>query len=311
MINIHQLDRKAPYLYQFDKRFDLEQKKDASLPTLVVILYAQIGTRDFAAFHERIVALAASKARHFNIDYVLRHNYAQRRGVKTVLSGFGVELDIKSTEYKARDDTKVNADSDGDSTTTGQKKKSAESAQESIQGFMFDRLKQTHPHLVGQLDDYRKHLLESGLELAPLHAWQIQDLSLQAAQRIVESAPSDALAVLEDLSQNYPTRARALSKLQVRNDLRKALKSQRSHFDSKLSMEAGAGMLYVNGIEVPIDTCDIFALNSLLRKEALLLESLHDIGLTTQQIKDLVYLEVCSSIQQQQQKYIISFKSKT
>jgi UDP-glucose:glycoprotein glucosyltransferase len=165
---------------------------------------------------------------------------------------------------------------------------------EPTQGFMINKLKQLNPHLSAQIEELRKHLVESTLELAPLKAWQMQDLSLQAAQRIIETDPNDALSVLEDLSQNYPLRARSLSKIQVKSELKKTLKSQRQLLESKLSLEAGAGMLYLDGLEVNIDTTDIFSLNSLLKKEAKLLENLHKIGLSLEQIRDLIYLDTSS-----------------
>jgi UDP-glucose:glycoprotein glucosyltransferase len=114
---------------------------------------------------------------------------------------------------------------------------------------------------------------------------------LQAAQRIIDSDPKDTLSILEDLSQNFPIRARALSKIQVKGDVRKALKSQRQTFETKMNMEAGSGMLYLNGLELNIETTDIFSLSSTLKKEAKLLESLHQVGLNTEQIKELIYLD--------------------
>lgn len=205
------------------------------------------------------------------------------------MSGYGVELDIKSTEYKAKDDTKVNAQ-EGENI----KKANTNEEEEELQGFMFNKLKQGNPHLNERLEEYRKYLVESTLELAPLKAWQMQDLSLQAAQQIIDSEPADALNVLEDLSQNFPTRARTLSKIQVKKDLRKAFKTQRGVLESQFSLEPGSGALYLNGLDLSIDTADIFSINSVLKKEAKLIESLSQVGLDLNQIKDLIYLDVSS-----------------
>lgn len=59
-------------------------------------------------------------------------------------------------------------------------------------------------------------------------------------------------------------------------------------------MEPGASSLFLNGLELNIDIIDIFSLTSLLRKEARLLESLHQVGLELEQIRDLLYLETSS-----------------
>lgn len=45
-------------------------------------------------------------------------------------------------------------------------------------------------------------------ELAPLKQWEVADLSYQAAQKIMDSAPEEAIKQLIDISQNFPTRAR-------------------------------------------------------------------------------------------------------
>lgn len=59
-------------------------------------------------------------------------------------------------------------------------------------------------------------------------------------------------------------------------------------------MEAGTGSLYLNGLELNIDIADIFSLTSVLRKEARLLESLHQVGLELGQMRDLIYLDTSS-----------------
>lgn len=225
--------------------------------------------------------------------YVLRHNYEaltdQLDENKVSLSGYGVELDIKSTEYKAKDDTKVNADQNNESAQT-----KTLDPDESVQGFMFNRLKDLNPTLKTQLDDFKAHLIDSKLEMAPLKAWEMQDLSFQAAQQIHDADPQEALLILEDLSQNYPLRARSLSKIRVKKELIKTLKSQRQAFESVLNLEQGMGAFYLNGLEVNMETVDIFTLNAMLKKESKLIEGLHQIGLSSNQLKDLVYLDTSS-----------------
>ena len=54
-------------------------------------------------------------------------------GSKVRLSGYGVELAIKSTEYKAQDDTKVREESSGDAASPDQP--------DDVEGFLFSRLR--------------------------------------------------------------------------------------------------------------------------------------------------------------------------
>ncbi|MEQ2201626.1 hypothetical protein XENOCAPTIV_015281, partial [Xenoophorus captivus] len=79
-----------PYLYKNDHTYPGVNKTDVP----VVILYAEIGTKKFNSFHK----VLSEKAEEGALVYVLRHFVAVR---------YGVELAIKSTEYKAVDDTEV------------------------------------------------------------------------------------------------------------------------------------------------------------------------------------------------------------
>jgi UDP-glucose:glycoprotein glucosyltransferase len=40
--------------------------------------------------------------------------------------------------------------------------------------------------------------------MAPLKVWQVQELSLQAAERIMSSPKEEALKVLTNIAQNFP-----------------------------------------------------------------------------------------------------------
>jgi len=55
--------------------------------------------------------------------------------------------------------------------------------------------------------------------------WDLKDLGLQAAQRVLEA--SDPLRLLTELAQNFPTHAGPLSRLDVSADLRKELAANR------------------------------------------------------------------------------------
>jgi hypothetical protein len=75
-----------------------EVSLDSDLPTLV--LYATFASKEFNDFHAVLKNLAEEK----KIDYLYRHVVDKGPDSKPVfLSGYGVELQIKSTEYKAVD----------------------------------------------------------------------------------------------------------------------------------------------------------------------------------------------------------------
>lgn len=122
-----------------------------------------------------------------------------------------MELAIKSTEYKAVDDTKPSAGSQDDLSDSkkspGVENRDA-NVDDVVQGFIFSKLKDLHPNSSGDLDAFKHHLLTSDSEIRPLKSWQIQELSLKAGQFVMNALPSnEALETLRDISQNYPVRA--------------------------------------------------------------------------------------------------------
>lgn len=121
--------------------------------TVTAILYSQIGTKDFKEFHEHLRAQAASG----KVKYISRHyirvsfcfcifTIAQTRIVKQFLisflqeqssqrvrlSGYGVELHLKSTEYKSQDDSPRTED---------RKSNEDQEDETEVEGFDFVKLK--------------------------------------------------------------------------------------------------------------------------------------------------------------------------
>uniref|UniRef100_A0A8B9MCR9 UDP-glucose:glycoprotein glucosyltransferase 2 n=1 Tax=Accipiter nisus TaxID=211598 RepID=A0A8B9MCR9_9AVES len=186
--------RPRPYLFKGDHKFPA-LKEDGP----VVVLYAEMGTKDFVKFHK----ILSEKAQREEIVYVLRHYVQKPSSRKMYLSGYGVELAIKSTEYKAVDDTQVKDDDD----------------ESDVQGFLFGKLKQMHPDLKNNLKEFKKHLIETTNNMEPLKVWELQDLSFQAGARIMSTPVYDALKVMKDIAQNFPIKASKLATLKLEGKL--------------------------------------------------------------------------------------------
>uniref|UniRef100_A0A8C8GDG2 UDP-glucose ceramide glucosyltransferase-like 1 n=1 Tax=Oncorhynchus tshawytscha TaxID=74940 RepID=A0A8C8GDG2_ONCTS len=215
-------EKLTPYLFKSDHRFP-----GSNPDTPVIILYAEIGSSDFTMFHQ----LMLSKVNKGLATYVLRHYLASPSSRRVYLSGYGVELAIKNQEYKAKDDTQVQG-AEVNATLMGENDPVDE-----VQGFLFGKLKTLYPELKEQLKELRKHLVESTNEMAPLKVWQMQDLSFQTAARILAAPSSDALNVMRDLSQNFPTK----------------------FFKGTLGLQPGDSALFINGLHIDLDTQDIFS----------------------------------------------------
>lgn len=69
--------------------------------SIATILYSEIGTKDFQQYHDYLKKQTAFG----KIKYVSRHYIRDLNSNKVRLSGYGVELHLKSTEYKSQDDS--------------------------------------------------------------------------------------------------------------------------------------------------------------------------------------------------------------
>lgn len=268
--------RPKPHLYKNDHTYPGANKTDVP----VVILYAEIGTKKFTSFHK----VLSEKAGEGTLVYVLRHFVAKPKPQKMLLSGYGVELAIKSTEYKAVDDTKVK-----DSKTSTN---TEEDVTEEVQGFIFGTLKKSHPELKEQLQELHKHLLESTNDMVPLKVWEMQDLSFQAAARIMSVPKFDALKLMRDLSQNFPSKARSLTRVAVKQEMRKEIEENQKRLSKSVGVNPGDGELFINGLHIDLDTHNPFSLLDTLRGEARVLEGLHNLGIKGEHQGNLLRLPV-------------------
>ncbi|KAJ6660860.1 hypothetical protein lerEdw1_017017, partial [Lerista edwardsae] len=270
--------RPKPYLFKGDHKF----------PTLneaapVVILYAEMGTKDFATFHK----VLSEKAQKEEIVYVLRHFVQKPSSEKVYLSGYGVELAIKSTEYKAVDDSQSKA-----ATNVTEAEDNEESE---VQGFLFDTLKQNYPDLKDNLTELRKYLIESTDDIAPLQVWELQDLSLQAASQILSVPVYNALKVMKDIAQNFPVKARSLSKVLVNLQMRKEIKENQKHLQETLELQPGDARLLLNGLPIDLDFHDPFSILETLKLEGKAVHGLHSLGLKGDMLTKFLRLSVRSN----------------
>ncbi|XP_068732744.1 UDP-glucose:glycoprotein glucosyltransferase 1-like [Montipora capricornis] len=260
--------------FEFDHHYPKSENK-----SVAVVLYGKIGSRSFRILHQQLEHLA----KYENVDYVLRHYIQSPSDRKIRLSGYGVELAVKKTEYKAVDDSKVKDDA------AGKVKETDGADDDEVEGFLFGKLRKLYPELKDNLEQFRKHLKESAHEMAPLKVWQLQDLSFQAAQRVMSSDPQGALKVLRDISQNLPMQTRSLVKTKVKEEMRKEIQLNQKHF-AHLGVDAGDSALMVNGLSLPIDELNPFQLLDLLRDEALAMDRFASLGIKGEYLGKLVSL---------------------
>ena len=261
-------------------------------PTLV--LYGQLGDASLAAPHSALAAAAPSGS----IRYVLRH--AARSSMPgafptTGLAGYGVGLDLKSTEYKVTDDrggAGAPRPSEGDVPRVGDASLPAGWLEPLPSGatppveITFAARRAAHPNLVAALDAAEAEAsppLPWLSAAAPLAegaptGWELSDLGLQATAYIVGEGEDrgDPLQRLLSVSSNLPSLARFLSRYPVPQGLREELSA------NSMSLNPGSTYVTVNGIAVEptSPSFNVFALFNVLRAEANVVSQLDTLPLS-------------------------------
>ena len=145
---------------------------------------------------------------------------------------------------------------------------SGEDKSSEINGFNFKILNEKHPGDKEKLSEFKQFLLDENNPMAPMNVWQLQDLSLQTAARVLNSPKEQQLSNLMELSQNFPSYARPLSKTSVPKDLKKEVKKNRDIFFEKMSVQPSDAALFINGLYFDMDFVDIFTILETIKSEA-------------------------------------------
>uniref|UniRef100_A0A1Y1LFV4 UDP-glucose:glycoprotein glucosyltransferase n=1 Tax=Photinus pyralis TaxID=7054 RepID=A0A1Y1LFV4_PHOPY len=251
---------------------------------IVAALYGELGTKQFAQFHAVLKELAIDR----KIDYIFRHFVRNREDRQLRLSGYGVELQMKSTEYKVQDDTQIHDEHSSEES-------SGEEEDVDIEGFNFVKLKGLFPNRKKDLDRFKQYLEETSNEMAPLKVWQFQELSLQAAQRIMNAPKDEALKVFTNIAQNFPMQAKSLVKTVVNSDMKEEIKANQEVFGSTLNLRSSDTALFINGMFFDLDLIDFYAIFDVLRQEQRTMQGLHTIGIDNERIKSLMALDFSST----------------
>ncbi|KAK2578584.1 hypothetical protein KPH14_012016 [Odynerus spinipes] len=270
--------------YSIDHYYLRSQKTDK-----VMVMYGEVGSPMFSDLHMKLRTIADSKG----YNYILRHYVKDGMDRKLRLSGYGVELQMKSTEYKATDDSDIKDNS----------KKGSEASNdgvEEIDGINFVTLKTLYPDKHVELDELQTHLLETSHEIGALKVWQFQELSHQAAERIMNSPTDEALNVLTDIAQNFPMQAKSLIRTKVNNEMKKEMKLNQEIFSGSLSIQPTDTALFINGLFFDLEAIDVLTLLEALKGELHVMEALHKIGFSSKKMGKLLALDLSSNVDNQE-----------
>ncbi|GIL48985.1 hypothetical protein Vafri_5482 [Volvox africanus] len=243
----------------------------------VAILYGSPGLPCFSPLYEELKRVASNP--DDNVIFAFRplltaacepFSGCARAGTggQLLLPGWGVEAALKNTEYSAMDDKEVSRQqqqggSEEDESGTADFGTGDAAV---VKGFRLDVLAARRPQLRQELLTFRDQLRAADDDEAALKVWDLRDVGLQATQRILGS--SDPLALLAELSQNFPGIVSSLSRQSVSSSLKSAV----THNQQFVS--AGANFLLLNGLAVDVNDFDFFAFLTRLRSEMRLRDTL-------------------------------------
>lgn len=263
-------------LYSFDHIYPGTENN-----SLIFTLYGEIGSKSFNKLHK----VLKSEGDSGNIKYIVRHFVKNQNAPPTRLSGYGVELHIKSTEYKSQDDSPHKDD---------EVKEDDNNMENEVEGFNFKVLKERYPHLAHSLDRMRSGLLEKTEEIPVLKAWEFQELGLQAGERIAAIQGEEALQILQFTAQNFPTQAKSLLGTPISEDFRREMKHNIEVLGRNLNLQPPDAALFLNGMYFDAEILDIETLLEHLRNEIRVLEGLNKIGLKGKMSAPLLALDFSS-----------------
>ena len=242
---------KNPESLPFDRILG-EPRESEAAPS---VLYADITSPLFGQFHQTISSTARSGKTSYRIRYRPSASGPKR---PLAVSGYGVELALKRTDYIVIDDRESDAE----------EKEAANSEDDVSTGEAGE---------AGEVDSATLEPLDEEIsDLKPLTAKDLSGLGLKTASFIMAS--DDPFNTMLKVSQDFPKHSSAISK---RNISRELLREHRSNRESFLP--AGYNVIWMNGQQVQSRQMDAFALLEQMRRERSIVGNLQSLGFTGSQ----------------------------
>jgi UDP-glucose:glycoprotein glucosyltransferase len=209
------------------------------------VLYADITKPDFGSFHKTL----ANMARKGDISYRLRYRISQRGELEALpVSGYGVELQLKRTDYIVIDDR------DAAEATVDKTQKASEVV----------------------LDNE-----EEVSDLKPLATSELTTLGLNAGSFIMKS--EDPFETLIKLTQDFPKFSTSVA---ARNASDEFITEHRQN--REVAAPAGMNVLWMNGVQLTDRQIDPFTLVDSIRRERAFIRGVTDLGLSAKEAVSLL-----------------------
>ena len=214
-----------------------------------IILYADITSPSFGKFHETAMGLV----RDGKAAYRLRHKRSPGQPEEALsVSGYGVSLALKRTDYIVIDDRDVDAG-----------KVAADESQKVIKSDVI-------------LDNE-----EEITDIKPLEKSELSSLGMKAASYIMQS--DSPFETLLKLTQDFPKYSTSLGSHNVSKEFEAEHTTNR-----QLLVPPGTNVLWMNGVQLIDRQIQPYGLVDLLKRERKLINGVLDLGLTGQEAVSLL-----------------------
>lgn len=203
------------------------------------ILYADITAPEFAQFHETI----SKTAREGKNTYRIRHKpSSQGNKEPLIVNGYGVELQLKRTDYIVIDDRQA-----AEAGKTGEQKAPSIELQE----------------------------VEEVADLKPLSASEVSNLAINAAAFVLNS--SNPLDTLQKLVQDFPKHSSAIAAHITSAEFLQKLDEERMSGNVPPALYS---LMMINGVQISPRDVNPFSLLEHLRRERKLVNGIRGQGLS-------------------------------
>lgn len=206
----------------------------------------------FNEFHQKLSLLA----REDQISYRVRYRPSQHADLRPLfVSGYGVELALKRTDYIVIDDRDAQA-------------KGEQGSKNQVTSSVEEELKE-----------------ESPADLRPLSSSEVARLGVNAASFIMGSA--DPFDTLVKLCQDFPRHSSTVAGHNASENFLNMFRSQSAQASAQ-AVPAGYNAMWINGIQIGPRQIDAYSLLEYLRRERKLIDNFNKIGLSSLEITDLL-----------------------
>lgn len=118
----------------------------------------------------------------------------------------------------------------------------------------------------------------------PIQAWEIQELGLQASQRILSA--QDPLRVMQTLAQNFPVLSHTLVGSKVEASTQAQIASNQRIL-SQIGLSPGASLFAINNVMQDTSGVDLFRILSTVGEHSALVAKLHALGVPADAIENV------------------------